>query len=304
MEHRQIKFQEILAELIGQNNHSRAEICKILNITPSALSQYLHGQTIPALQKLVDLARFFKVSLDYLVLGEERDEMNEQQKSTGPYTQDITEALAHIQIQSIRHIQLVERIAQALTKEIDEKAQEIAQQTTILSDMWTNEDLFLLESYSQETKILTFDLRFDIVPDATSASGYKQGPFFRVVESNLKQERSYQFLLLGEVHKWKPIIMAFLDMLPGNVRGSCKFRCTTSPVISGCGFYHLDRSALREKEPTLFARVSEGIDDSGWAGYTMTPAQGLDADLKMDITYLHQAQAAFATLWDKAEEWR
>src|SRR5579863_5608165 len=61
----EIKLSETLTLLVNKSSYSRHEICAALSISPSALSQYLHGIAVPSLPKLVELARFFNVSLGY-----------------------------------------------------------------------------------------------------------------------------------------------------------------------------------------------------------------------------------------------
>jgi DNA-binding XRE family transcriptional regulator len=49
---------------------SQADLARILNITPSALSQIEHNHTLPSLTLFVEIARFFGKSLDSLVAPE------------------------------------------------------------------------------------------------------------------------------------------------------------------------------------------------------------------------------------------
>ncbi len=293
-----LKFKETLASLIEESGKKRSEICTAVHITPSALSQYLHGEALPALPKLIALAEFFQVSLDYLVLQKTSDTTT----ATNNYTvwdEHLTHSLAQIQSQTIWHTQLVERIGQVIARGIDAKAAEIAKETHRLIDVWPDEDLYLLEKYSRETKILTFDLRYDIMK--LEDDSFTRGPFFPVVEQNLVRKRTYQFLISGRVEQWRATIDAFRTFVPHNTWHNCEFRCTTAPVMAGCGFYRLDVRSLEKEEPILFEHVRRAIDEHDWLGYMLSPAQELHADLKMDQDNLRRAANDFARLWRNAE---
>src|SRR5215469_6443334 len=69
---REVKFGQMLASLIerGGYNRNRKRILTKLGISSAALSQYIHEQTWPSFAKLLAIADFFDVSLDYLVYGQ------------------------------------------------------------------------------------------------------------------------------------------------------------------------------------------------------------------------------------------
>ena len=69
---RDVKLGEMLERLIEQGGYSRnrKRILTKLGISGAALSQYVRQQTWPSFSKLLAIADFFGVSLDYLVYGE------------------------------------------------------------------------------------------------------------------------------------------------------------------------------------------------------------------------------------------
>ena len=71
MPNRDIKLGEMLQRLIEARglDRNRKKISTHLKISPAALSQYVRNQTRPSFDKLIALADFFDVSLDYLVYG-------------------------------------------------------------------------------------------------------------------------------------------------------------------------------------------------------------------------------------------
>lgn len=62
------KFAERLRELRGEKHLSQAQLSKALNgkISSTAIAQWELDQTVPNLNAVILLARFFGVSLDYI----------------------------------------------------------------------------------------------------------------------------------------------------------------------------------------------------------------------------------------------
>lgn len=50
---------------------SQSQLADQLNVSPSAIGMYEQGRRIPDLPTLISISRFFNVSLDYLITGEE-----------------------------------------------------------------------------------------------------------------------------------------------------------------------------------------------------------------------------------------
>lgn len=59
-----IKIGSRIRDFRLRKNLSQVKLARTLNITPSALSQIEHDQSLPSLQLFVDIARFFEASLD------------------------------------------------------------------------------------------------------------------------------------------------------------------------------------------------------------------------------------------------
>lgn len=75
-----------IAALRRANGMSQAELARHLQISPSAVGMYEQGRREPAVELLVQLARLFEVSVDYLltgqaISGQEKDNVNELLKS-------------------------------------------------------------------------------------------------------------------------------------------------------------------------------------------------------------------------------
>src|ERR1044072_5020785 len=119
----------MLTSLINQGGYSRncRENFESVEITAAALSQYTRGQTRPSIQKLLSLADFFGVSLDYLVYGEPFKAPADQGGSLVQYVERSWEAL---QARSSRQPDLVARISRVLADRVDQVAKELAASPT------------------------------------------------------------------------------------------------------------------------------------------------------------------------------
>lgn len=65
-----MKNYKILSELRKKQGLTAKKVAKILNIDPSTISYYERGLTEPSIDVLAKLADIYRVSLDYLILGE------------------------------------------------------------------------------------------------------------------------------------------------------------------------------------------------------------------------------------------
>ncbi len=72
-------FAERIFSLRKSADKSQEEIGTVLGLTKSGVSSFEKGKSIPSPENLVKLARLFKVSVDYLLTGQDR--INESQSS-------------------------------------------------------------------------------------------------------------------------------------------------------------------------------------------------------------------------------
>lgn len=61
---------DVYAKLRDQRGLSDYEVSKCTGITPATFSDWKKGKSAPKVDKLLRIARFFGVSLDYLVTGQ------------------------------------------------------------------------------------------------------------------------------------------------------------------------------------------------------------------------------------------
>ena len=62
-----MEFKVKLKELRKLNNLSQMQLAEILKTNNSSICDWERGRTQPDLQTLVDIARFFEVSSDYIL---------------------------------------------------------------------------------------------------------------------------------------------------------------------------------------------------------------------------------------------
>lgn len=70
-------FPEILKELRQSKKPNQKQFAKSIYISPSAVSQYETGHTMPSRETLERIARFFGVSTDYLLGSSPNAEIEE-----------------------------------------------------------------------------------------------------------------------------------------------------------------------------------------------------------------------------------
>ena len=115
---REVKLGQMLESLIERGGYSRnrKKILTALGISAAALSQYVREQSRPSFGKLLAIAEFLDVSLDYLVYGRPTSSLIDY----GPLYRYVDHALADVQARASRHSAVVARIGQALTDQINE----------------------------------------------------------------------------------------------------------------------------------------------------------------------------------------
>ena len=76
-----------------------------------------------------------------------------------------------------------------------------------------------------------------------------------MVARNLSRGRKYRFLLPAGARDWTPLVSAYYRLLQrqcGNdqiVLNNALFRCTPSPLLTGCALLKLDRGEMQTRNP-------------------------------------------------------
>lgn len=297
---RQVKLGETLTALIERGGYARnrKEILAALEISSAALSQYARDQTRPSFQKLVALADFFGVSIDYLVYGE----VAEPASDYAPVARHVDQSLARVMLETRRHTALVGRIGRVLSERIDDVARELASFPAAGREgLIQDHEIARVERCCSSVRILTLHLKDDLIimPDGEPAAG----EFLEVVAANLLHGCDYQFMVpLGS----EKMVQQFRGLLADRVgldlvRTTCSFRRTGQPVIAGTGLYQLDLTEMRSREPDLLERMGDHIGPAGEFGYLISPNRESNSDMVMNQEHRERAQSAFTALWSAAK---
>ena len=298
---REVKLGQMLETLIERRGYSRnrKRILRALDISPAALSQYVREQTRPSFSKLVAIADFFEVSLDYLVYGRP----TESSVDYGPLYRYVDHALANVQSSGRRHSAIVSRIGRVLADRIDEVAAELAANPTASREgLLQDDEMLVIEGYCRRADILSLNFEFEVIEVEGEIAG---GRFLPVVAANLGRGTTYRFLVAGSDQDWPATVAACRRLLGARVGGdrvqeNCQFRHTAAPVITGAGLYQLDTSRLETGQPALHAQIGDYLADKEWLGCTIRPNEDSNSDMLMDALHANRARIAFDNLWTSA----
>lgn len=302
MNGREVKLEEMLKSLIerGGYTRNRGPIVESVGVTAAALSQYTRGRTRPSFEKLVALADFFSVSLDYLVYGEPMNAPVDH----GSIARYVEQAFTDIQSRTNRHSDLVARIGRLLVDRINEVATEILDSRTAgVEGLVGQDEILRMERYCNQVDVIATDLNPNVI---TLAHGEAvPGRFFQVVTANLTRGCSYRFLLAGELGLRSDVVVRFRRLIAEAVGGdhlneNCAFRRTIVPVMTGTGLHRLDAVTFAREEPWLFTQFSKFILNGAWLGYLNHPNDDSQADMLMNPDCTERACSAFEGLWAAA----
>lgn len=296
---RAVKFEEMLVGLIQRSGYSRNRqaILDAVGVTSAALSQYARGQTRPSFQRLLALAEFFGVSLDYLVYGEPTAAPVDR----GSLAKYVEHAMADVQARASRHSDLLTRIGRVLADRINDVARELAESETAGREGLIQQDeVQRVERYCRQVDIVSTDLSPNVID--IEGSEPVAGQFLQVVAANLTKGCKYRFLLAGIQDE---AVATFRQLLTAAIGGdhlheNCSFRRSTVPVMTGSGLYRLDTAGLAMEEPGLFTQFSKYLRDGMWLGYLNRPNDDSNADMLMSPAQNEQACEAFEALWSAA----
>lgn len=298
---REVKLETQLRDLIDRGGYTRnrGPILDSVGVTAAALSQYARGRTRPSFEKLVALADFFGVSLDYLVYGDPVS----SPVDPGPIARFVEHALLDVQTRTNRHAELVTRIGRLLGDRIADVAKEIVESRSAgIEGLISHGEILRIERYCRNADIVATDLTANII--AVDRDEIVPGQFFQVVARNLSRGATYRFLLAGELTMQSPEIIRFREMMAKTVgdafHANCSFRRTVLPIPGGYGVYSVDAAAFALEEPWLVTQFSKYLHEGTWFGYVNRPNADSQADMVMSSSYMGQARGTFEALWNAA----
>jgi transcriptional regulator with XRE-family HTH domain len=302
MPDRKVKLEEMLNSLIERGGYTRHRqaILDSVGLSAAGLSQYTRGHTRPSFQKLIALADFFGVSLDYLVFGE----IVSAPVDHGPLARYVEHALADVQTRASRHSDLLTRIGRVLADRVNEVAVELMDSRTAGREGLIEQDEVLrVERYCLQADIVSTDMNPNMI-DMTGGA-IVAGQFLPVVTANISKGCRYRFLLAGEPGAHPGAVSQFREMVGSTTGGDrlneyCSFRRTVLPVLCGSGLYRLDVGAFALEEPGLHTQFNKYLLNDAWLGYLNRPNEDSNADMLMSPGHTERARGAFETLWNAA----
>lgn len=84
-----IKMGDFLQSLRNEKDLTQTDVAEIFAVTPQAVSKWESGQSIPDVEMLEKLSRFYKVSINEILIGERSSTASEKQAvKSGPAQED------------------------------------------------------------------------------------------------------------------------------------------------------------------------------------------------------------------------
>jgi transcriptional regulator with XRE-family HTH domain len=297
---REVKLGQTLERLIEHGGYSRnrKRISSQLGVSGAALSQYVRQQTWPSFTKLLAIADFFDVSLDYLVYGQPASSTGGL-TDYGPLYRYVDHALADVQARGSRHTAVVARIGRMLADRIDAVAGELATAPAAAREgLMQDDEQLRLERYCRQCDLLSLNLEFDVIQ---AEGGLASGRFLAVVAANIEGGATYRFVLpRGQSLDAK--VEAFRQLLGrqiggDRVRENCGFRLTTAPIYTGIVLYKLETARLAAEDPALYAQICDYLSENDWLGCVIRPNNDSNSDMLMGPEYVRRARSAFDLMW-------
>ncbi len=299
-----IRFQEVLRSLIEQSPHrkNRSPIWRALNISSAALSQYLSGEARPRLEVLVDLANFFDVSLDHLVL--EKHRASDSQDGRISVDQQMDRAIREMREKLGCQTWTTVRVAEALVEKIQEEAERVTSQKGNVVGLLSDDEMLILERHSLNTVVIARNLQYDLV---VSDGKIVARQFSEVVASNLMSPapRPYRFLLEGSP-KWTHAVSQFREILQRQFGVSserlenCHFRTTSMKLFGGMTYYTLDMERLQRERPLLAFALEPFLTPDNRLVFMTRPNQELGGDVLYSSVEAASAILAMESHWNEA----
>lgn len=307
---RLVKFNEILASLLSPPGQaaSRKKLAKFLGVSEATLSHYVHDRTKPSFDVLVDMSRFFNISLDFLVFGE---------RPTSSATDDPDGVRAEVRravLESAdlagKHLDLMARISRSLQAEIESVARKLLSDPANFAPVGfiTAAEALAMERYARRirgiTRVFQSDIREDIFqPDIRED---RRGPFFSTVVENLHTGVVYDYLLCGEVQYWRPQVATFRELVMDagvpfeTSHDSLHFRVADYEIPGAVSILDLDLQGLQRKDPILGERQRAAISEEGCWSYISVEREDAQGGVVIEPRYRESAIRLFERGWRHA----
>ena len=296
---REIKFHEVLAELIASRGlaRKRKELADALHVSASAITQYTTARSRPSFDVLLALADYFDVSLDYLVFGVEVAGSTEPPDALLRY---FDRALTRSQELNLQRAAAVVDVGRLLAEQVEAAVDRVIQERGgFLAGTLADDETLELEGFARAVDLASIDLAYDISVGEDGTPTH--GRFLSAVAANLAAGHPYRVLLPPE-RDWEPTVRTFRSLLAEASSGDAvgrhlKIKVAHTPFFAGVGIYDLDVEGLERKSPNLWLKVRAFAAAGNKLAYVIAPSSAILADCLFDSDGVTRAAAAFESAW-------
>lgn len=271
-----IRLAEVLRELLNERfRNRRRDFARLVNVSESALSQYVRGKATPSLPVLVSIARALDVSLDYLVL---RVEPEAPAPDYGGLVSHVEEAISRTQEKTVMVRDFVGRIGASLSAEIESTATRLLDENDlVLTGGLTAAEVRDLEAISTRVRIATSDLDPDVLllpdghpegePDAEPGREAVSTSFTPVIAANIRRGSEYDYVV-PEGEDWRRKARRLRDAIcaAGNLSTvvadrRLRFFASRRALTPGWVMYTVDLAGIvTPRTERLLDRIGDFVD--------------------------------------------
>ena len=297
-EERPVKFSAILAELLAAPGQatSRKKLSEFLRVNEATVSHYVRDRAKPSFDTLIGIVRFFNVSLDFLVFGEQAAATAIDE--SGSVRAEVRRAVLESADIAGKHLDLMTRISRRLQTEIEHAAKELMSDPGNFGPVGfiTAAEAIAIEKYARRLRVITRVFQSDI-------SGNEPGSFFEAVVDNLRAGVKYDYLLCGSSEYWQPQVAVFRSQAESagisfEVLHNClHFRVVDYEMPAAVAILDFDLPLLERMEPIFWERQRHVISDQGSWSYISVERDDAQGGVVIEPSYRESAIRLFERGW-------
>lgn len=321
-EGRPVKLKESLASLIRTQGFSgrQKKIAEDLGISEAALSHYIKGRSTPSFEKLLSLAEYFDVSLDYLVYGQVEQAPHAENPPDGFVARQVQAALTEAHGLSARRQDLVSRLAQVMVQSLESAVEEIVAQPTRneaarSARTITNPDAIVLEQEARAVSVVSGWPNEDAKTGrqsgttiVTAGGVTKPGPFLPVQSSNLKRGVPYRQIVQGQSSGWRERAARVRAGLRGagvtqeQLDAHLLMKGSEEPIISTFILLRVPDSFSDPSSRVIYERFRPYFRHDGLFAYISIMDDVFQGGLPLAERYRDAAEKIFTHMWEAGPE--
>ena len=118
----------VLFELMEERNVKASDITRETGIQAGSISDWKSGRSVPTGDRLLALAKFFRVSTSYLLFGEEEPNSDEEEMVEEPEEEEAEkiEIINRVKLTACERLRMYEKLSRAMQKVSDEDLEALA----------------------------------------------------------------------------------------------------------------------------------------------------------------------------------